>query len=220
MYNVRPNLIIGFHGCDTDTCNSLLNNPNKIKKSEKPYDWLGHGVYFWENNYERALRWAKEKAKRKEIKKPTVIGAVIQLGFCCDLLDSRFITMLKEYYSLMVEYYKTLDKELPENKDIEQDSYKDKIFRELDCTTIEFMHQEILNTIVKEKKENGFCEYKMFDSVRGVFTEGGPVFPGAGIFDKSHIQICIRNSNCIKGFFLPRKEIDFSPENQYKSLIT
>jgi hypothetical protein len=28
-------------------------------------------------------------------------------------------------------------------------------------------------------------------------------------FAKSHIQICIRNLNCIKGFFLPRQEIDF-----------
>jgi hypothetical protein len=38
---------------------------------------------------------------------------------------------------------------------------------------------------------------------------GGPVCDGAGILEKSHIQICIRNLNCIKGVFLPRKEIDF-----------
>jgi hypothetical protein len=43
-----------------------------------------------------------------------------------------------------------------------------------------------------------------------VFTEGGPAFPGAGIQEKNHIQICIRNSNSIKGFFLPRKERDFT----------
>lgn len=27
---------------------------------------------------------------------------------------------------------------------------------------------------------------------------------GAGIKEKSHIQICVRNTNCIKGYFLPR----------------
>lgn len=115
----------------------------------------------------------------------------------------------------MTEHYKVLDRELTTNKDIKEDTHKDKILRELDCTTIEFMHQEILNNIITDKKQAGFSEYKMFDTVRGVFTEGGPAFPGTGIFDKSHIQICIRNLNCIKGFFLPRKEIDFSPENQY-----
>jgi len=43
----------------------------------------------------------------------------------------------------------------------------------------------------------------MFDSIRGVFTEGGPAFDGAGLFAKSHIQICIRKPNCIQGFFMP-----------------
>ena len=46
MYSNRNNLIIGFHGCDKEVRDSLLNHPNKIQISEKPYDWLGHGIYF------------------------------------------------------------------------------------------------------------------------------------------------------------------------------
>jgi hypothetical protein len=106
-----------------------------------------------------------------------------------------------------------LNKELPQNKDLSHDKYKDKIFRQLDCTLIEYMHQEILDQITEEKKTTGYSELKLFDSARGVFTEGGPAYPGAGILEKSHIQICIRNSNCIKGFFLPRKEKEFSSES-------
>lgn len=37
MYDVRPNLIIGFHGCDESVCNYILNNPDNIKKSAEPY---------------------------------------------------------------------------------------------------------------------------------------------------------------------------------------
>lgn len=48
--------------------------------SERPYDWLGHGIYFWENNHERAFQWAKDKKARGEIKNPTVIGAILHLG--------------------------------------------------------------------------------------------------------------------------------------------
>lgn len=55
----------------------------------------------------------------------------------------------------------------------------------------------------------GHSSSKVFDSVRAAFSEGGPAFPGAGIQKKSHIQICIRNLDCIKGFFVPRDEIDF-----------
>jgi hypothetical protein len=71
------------------------------------------------------------------------------------------------------------------------------------------MHNRIFKKIKADLKEKGFSEYQIFDSTRGVFTEGGPAFDGAGIYAKSHIQICVRNLNCIKGFFLPRKEIDF-----------
>ena len=216
MYEVRPNLVIGFHGCDIRTRTALLKNPDSIIYSKKPFDWLGHGMYFWENNYERAMQWAKEKKTRGEIKTPAIIGGVLHLGYCFDLLDSRFIEMLKAYYKLMESKYNQLNIELPRNKDLPHDKHKDKILRELDCTTIEYMHQSILDQIINDKKEKGYSNYKMFDSARGVFTEGGPVFPGAGISEKSHIQICIRNANCIQGLFLPRNEIDFSPESILK----
>ena len=209
MYDVKPNLLIGFHGCDISVRDKLLSNPDEIIKSEEPHDWLGHGMYFWENNNERALQWAEDKKNRGGIKVPAVIGAVISLGHCFDFLDSRFINMLKVYHELFQSEYKSLGKKVPQNRDIKSDANKDKVMRELDCAVIEFTHQKIAGAIVKDKKEQGFSEYKKFDSTRGVFIEGGAAFPGAGIQDKNHIQICIRNANCIKGFFLPRKELDF-----------
>jgi hypothetical protein len=109
----------------------------------------------------------------------------------------------------MVIAYKAAGKELPSNKDLPHDKHHDKILRELDCAVIESMHHSILGQVQSEIKKTGFSDNKVFDSTRGVFVEGGPAFEGAGIFEKSHIQICIRNLNCIKGFFLPRQEIDF-----------
>lgn len=209
MYDIRPNLLIGFHGCDASICHDLINKPDKVKLSKEPFDWLGHGVYFWENNYDRALLWAKDKFKRGRIKEPAVVGAVLQLGHCCDFLDSRYIKILQDYYAIMEESYRLADFPLPKNRDLPNDKHKDRILRELDCAAIEYMHTRIEQTIRRDKQIKGFSTYRKFDSTRGVFTEGGPAFSGAGIFEKSHIQICIRNLNCIKGFFLPRKEIDF-----------
>ncbi len=84
MYDIRPNLVIAFHGCDISVRDTLLKNSDNIAKSEQPYDWLGHGIYFWENNLERAKPWAIEKQIRREIKEPAVIGEVLHLGICCD----------------------------------------------------------------------------------------------------------------------------------------
>jgi len=42
-------------------------------------------------------------------------------------------------------------------------------------------------------------------SVRGVFFEGKDIYKNAGFKEKNHIQIAIKNPNCIKGYFIPRE---------------
>ena len=71
------------------------------------------------------------------------------------------------------------------------------------------MHEEILDQVKLDMAQKGYSKLKIFDSTRAVFIEGGPAFEGAGLFERTHIQICIRNPNCIQGFFMPREEIDF-----------
>ena len=56
--------MLGFHGCDRSIRDQLVNKPNSVKKSQEAHDWLGHGFYVWENNYERALKWAEDKKER------------------------------------------------------------------------------------------------------------------------------------------------------------
>jgi hypothetical protein len=66
--------------------------------------------------------------------------------------------------------------------------------RDLDCAVFETIHK-----IRKEEND------PVYDSIRGVFWEGEELYPNAGFREKDHIQICIRNPNCIKGYFLPRQ---------------
>jgi len=206
MYSTRPNLMIGFHGCDESVMKDLINNPFEVKKSQEAYDWLGNGFYLWENNYKRALQWASDKQSRDLLKNPAVVGIVYQLSHCLDFTDSEYIDLLPEYYDLMKNDFTLIGKALPKNKNLEKDKYHDLIIRELDCAVIEYMHQKIDEKIKADIKKNGFSELKSFDTIRGVFTEGGPAFEGAGIQKRNHIQVCIRNLDCIKGFFLPKIE--------------
>lgn len=191
----RSNLIIGYHGCEKEVGIQLLLNPYDVKKSKKPFDWLGHGFYIWENNYDRALAWARDKKKKRDIKHPFVVGVILTLDHCLDLLDSQFIEYLSSFYPLFKADLDLLGISLPENKDVQSDAHKDLVIRELDCSLLEYMHSRL-----EDKSEQNF------DTVRGVFEEGGPAFPGAGIQKKSHIQICVRNVESIKGFFLPKEK--------------
>jgi hypothetical protein len=201
--------MLGFHGCDEAVRDNLVQNPDDVKKSQEIFDWLGSGFYVWENNFDRALKWAEDKKERGKIKTPSVVGVVYQLDYCLDFTDSQFIDILPEYYESMAADLLLAGKRLPQNKDIPKDIYQDRILRELDCAVINYLHQKIDEQIKKDMSTQKFSELKPFDTVRGIFTEGGPAFEGAGIQSKNHIQICIRNTNCIKGFFIPRKEIRF-----------
>ncbi len=103
MYNRRPNLILGFHGCSEDIAHDIITRKKTMKQSTNDYDWLGHGVYFWENNLSRAMSFANEQVTRKQenkeaVIKPAVIGAVIDLGYCLDLLDSDNLSIVKAGY--------------------------------------------------------------------------------------------------------------------------
>jgi hypothetical protein len=140
---------------------------------------------------------------------PAVVGAVIDLMHCCDLLDTHFITMVSTFYKLMEHEYKALGKEIPVNIDTRSDPNKNKLMRFRDCATFEFMHRAIRKEYKEEIGSAGHSKVKLFDSVRGMFSEGGPAFSGAGFEAKNHIQICVRNLNCIKGFFYKREEMDF-----------
>ena len=83
------------------------------------------------------------------------------------------------------------DKKMPVNRNMKGDT--DLKLRYLDCAVIESLHQE-----------RKIQKMRSFDSVRGAFLEGEPIYPNAGFREQTHIQICVRNPNCIKGFFAPR----------------
>ena len=174
--------MVGFHGCDLETRDKILLRQDTFKESANDYDWLGHGVYFWENDYERAFQWAKERKQN-----PAVIGAFIEPGNCLDLLEQSSRENLKKGYDMLKISASERSLSLPKNR-----VGKDHLLRNLDCAVI-----------------NALCEQSLFrfgvkyDSVRGAFWEGDPLFPGAAIKEKSHIQICIRNIECIKAIFIP-----------------
>ncbi|MCP5054815.1 MAG: hypothetical protein GY940_47055, partial [bacterium] len=160
--------------------------------SNNDYDWLGNGIYFWENNPARALKFAQDAVSQKhlsrgEVRIPFVIGAILDLGHCLNLLDSIYLKELKTTYQIM----KSPGFPLPTNEYLEDSGYFLK--RNLDCAVIEALH-----SFKKKGKE------KAFDSVKGVFVEGDELYPMAGFREKNHIQLCIRNPNCIKGYFHPQ----------------
>jgi len=193
MHELSSCFVLGFHGCDKEVAQKLVLRKTTFRKSKNTYDWLGHGIYFWLENPRRACEWAKQQAEFGRINQPAVIGAIINLGICLDLTTQSGIEAVTMGFHLLKEALKNSGKNLPENEAADAHD-KDKLIRKLDCAVINFTCDFL--------KKNGIS----IDTVKGMFTEGQPAFPGACIRERTHTQICVRNPECILGVFYPPRE--------------
>jgi hypothetical protein len=193
IYKRRPGLVLGFHGCDKTTGEAILAGKTTLKKSANDYDWLGPGIYFWEGNPHRALQFAAEAVKNEprttqgNIRKPFVVGAVIDAGYCCDLQDTDSLAELARAYDALAAASEASDTPMPENK-----SGNDRRARILDCAVIRTMHR------LRDDED-----LRAYDTVRGAFWEGRALYPGAGFSEKQHVQISVVDPASILGYFRP-----------------
>lgn len=167
-----PFSVVGYHGCNAEVAQRLIEGDSFLP-SRNDYDWLGEGVYFWEYAPHRAIEWAG----RLYGADAAVVSATVQLGFCLNLLDTQFAQGLREAYDRIVKRAELVGANIPAN---------DGKAHRLDRAIVEFYCQDF-----------GRVSGKLFQSVRGCFPEGGPVYPGSRILRETHIQIAVRDVSCI-----------------------
>jgi hypothetical protein len=197
LSRLAKSFVLGYHGCDETVAEAVISGTTELKPSQNDFDWLGHGTYFWEADPQRAFEYAEWKTAKGEFKKPAVIGAVIDLRNCLDLTNRSDLDLVKEAYDLYALNQEITDLPLAKNKDAKGDPFADLLLRNLDCAVINLLHYVIDNSSSAEK----------FDTVRGMFSEGAPLYSGAGYNAKTHTQIAVRHQECIVGYFRPREPV-------------
>lgn len=193
MAHGYSSLVVGYHGCERDVGDRIVRNELPFARSTGKYDWLGEGIYFWDSDERRALEWAKWKHSIGQIKDPCVIGAIFTLGNCFDLTVRENLDVLAATHAAFVGSQQSAGLPIPVNKDSPKGASQNKVMRALDCAVINFLH----SSMARDKRPP-------FDTVRGVFVEGKPVYPGAEIYSLTHAQISVLNEGCIRGVFHPR----------------
>jgi hypothetical protein len=184
--------ILGYHGCDRSLAERMFAGTDVLRPSNNDYDWLADGIYFWEHNVQRAYQFASElrdrpRNDRQRVIDPAVVGCVIELGSCLNLLDGRFIELVRVAHADLVGFHQQSGTRPPSNT-----GGPDLLRRELDC--------EVIRTVHLGRKLHGDAP---FDTVRAAFVEGGPLYENAGFAAKNHIQVCVRNPAALKGYFRP-----------------
>lgn len=131
------------------------------------HEWLGHGIYFWEGSEHRAHQWAAKLHGPDA----AVLAVDVQIGRCVDLCDSSWAPALRAAHARLVTACGSTRSPIPTNV---------RGRNELDCAVV-----------------NMLCELYEVDTVRGFFTEGDAIYPGATFKELDHIQVCVRNPDAI-----------------------
>ena len=188
-------IVVGYHGCDAELAERVLAGKARLISSANAYDWLGEGIYFWEHGPQRAYEWAMEQARRgaAKVKNPSVLAARIDLGVCLDLLDTANTRLLGKWFAEFRLLFRQKGIQMPRNQDAVGSRRGDRVLRYRDCAVIDYTMRRLAQS-----------ESIKYQTVRGVFLEGKPAFPGSKIALKSHIQIAVRDPACIVGIFRPK----------------
>lgn len=163
--------ILGFHGTDIPSAASIMQNGFRL--SRNPYDWLGDGVYFFQDAPARAWEWAYEHHGSQA----AVLSSTIRLDNCMDLLDIRWTGVLSDAYDAFLQQLQRTGQRPP-----------------VQTPGAHRLDRDVINYAVGVLQDRGTHVHV----VRASFSEGGPVFPGSALFSRAHVQIAVRDLSAIE----------------------
>lgn len=174
--------VVGYHGTTRAIAESIVTG-GAFEPSQNDDDWLGHGIYFWEYAPQQAYNWAvKRYGKDKDV---AVLGSMIRLGNCFDLLDPINTNLLKYAHSIVEETAQPVPKNFNSKK-------------RLDCAVFETLYK------IQEEFNN-----EIIDTARAVYVPTGNktrLWKSSWLYEETHVQLCVRNEENILGTWIVKPE--------------
>ncbi len=169
-------IVFGYHGTSIRAAEAVIRNGFRL--SQNSYDWLGDGVYFFQDAPSRAWDWANSRHPDE----PAVVGAELRLVDCMDLLDTDWSPVLADAYNAYIGLLKETGLTPP-----------------VQTGGAHRLDREVINYAIGVLTRNGI----EISCVRGAFVEGMPVYSGSALFDRTHVQISVRDpSKCVRRVWL------------------
>ncbi|MDR1442927.1 MAG: hypothetical protein LBJ02_11220 [Bifidobacteriaceae bacterium] len=165
--------VIAYHG--TSTAAALSIDGGQIKFSQNKYDWLGDGAYFFESGRSRASDWAAQLHPAGW----AVFEASISTAGSLDLADPASVQLMTWEERRLRREHEERGEEVPGQ--LENGNHN--------------LDRLVINRLCEHLEAAGI----QVKTVRGVFQEGDPPYPGSALHGRSHVQIAVRDLDAIHG---------------------
>jgi hypothetical protein len=163
--------VVGFHGTTAAVAERLVDGGD-FAPSSKSYEWLGKGIYFWEYAAKQAWWWTRDHKKNP---RPAVVGAMIRLGNCLDLLDPENVRWLRQAHDAMIKNWRLTKAPIPRN-------VRDR--KSLDCAVFD---------VIYKRSDSAPTPIETSRAVYVPTNRAKRVWPGSWIYEEAHIQVCVRD---------------------------
>ena len=166
--DISDRIVTGYHGTSASAIDGILESG--FKASDTKYEWLGAGVYFFEDAPRQAFAWARDRFGDEA----RVLRCGIRLGECLDRLDDGWNEHLRQVHEMVLLRHRQAGIRLP-TQDLEGKAHG------IDCG--------VINLACGLQAELGL---PVIDTVRSPFREGEPLYVQSAFHMKDHVQICVR----------------------------
>lgn len=197
-------ILIGYHGCDVTVRDGLIARTiEHLRPSKNPYDWLGTGAYFFDDDAKRAMKFARAAHENPEarftakpIVTPAVVGCVIELNRVWDLGKTDGQQYYRDVFESMRESFAADNKPMPVNKRKSPDD---------DFAVLRGLDRAVIDIGCNLAAATG----KPYDAVVAAFPQGKKLSALSGFSDLSHRQISLRDpSQTVRGYFHPCSAVE------------
>lgn len=211
-----------YHGTSREAAQKILDE-RRFKVSRNFGDWLGPGVYFFENSPLKALAWTQIKGWIPNCTadaSPVVLETTIDSDECFDLFKTENIQLLKSIARMaeaegivapeqsqkapVLKDHNGTRRRIPSGSKVSHDRYE---FANI------FDEKLVVLTLAALKEHDG----RIFRAVRFPFWEGRQVRKGSYFFDHTNVQVCIFDYSAIPEYS-SMKPMEDKPETDSRFL--
>lgn len=184
----KSSQVLAYHGTTRTAAASIMAG-NPIRQSTNGWDWLGPGIYFWQDAPEMAAAWAQKIHSGQEV---SVLEVEISLDRCFDLLDVKqaALDLLKEAWEDVRRTCESSGTPVPRQVPFEVNN--GRCVRpagwgnnRADC--------EMFRSLIAATR---FLP-SPFRSIRSAFLEGEGIHASSFVFDMAHVQLCVLDQSAI-----------------------
>jgi len=184
--------IVGYHGTTHAIADQLASGTSPFRLSSNLGDWLGRGIYFWQDAPERAAVWAKRGGLK--IDEIAVIKASIDLEGCLDLFDLQTYRELRQVYPQFLALEQSRGYSWHQSELLVQAGRASFAGASSERSDIlNYRDRALIDWYVEFLRSEGV----IIRSVRGVFLYGTAIFRQSFLFNWSHSQIAVIDSAAI-----------------------